>query len=1805
MVTDLRMNKFVASIVFLLCCNPFFAKQRQIIDLSQADWTITLDRSAAWKADRLYLPPVDLASLPENAPTEGWEKIFASPDTSGVHLPATVEEYFWGWNGQTFGVTGNYTGVSWFATKVFIPENWKGKRIVINTESVRFRAEIYVNRHLAGYDIVNGTPFEFDITEMLNTGKENEIVYRITDPNGNFNWKDSQIYKWGIYDTNPSHGFGGITGKVVLTATEKLYIDNVFIKNRPNPSEIEVEVTVANNSGIIAENKKIKLEIFENHSGNRIYVKESVIDEILNDKKILGYQISLKNVKLWSVDEPNLYTMTVSLADDQVSERFGFRWFEVKDVAGDKHFFLNGKRIVLRSAISWGYWPDNGIAPTDEYALKQIRVAKALGQNMLSFHRAIGQTNVINFADELGLLIWEEPGGNQYSANKFNDNSLQSNFYFAYRNEKLARMIKRDRNHPSLIIYNLHNERGAEPQAEDMRQMQMAHRIDPSRQINYNSSNGENPEGIASARFKLHLKPYDTTFYDIGWYDRHHAGGPGVYHDQLYQNPANYLRFTDNRSEIVYWGEEGAIGTPPRLELIRKSILKTGKTKGWEAADYLGWYDAFDRFLTDNGFRKAFPTVDALTLAMGNVAYYYQGRIIENIRINNTNDGYAVNGWEAMKLENHSGIVDNYRNPKGDTSLIARYNRPLHLAVKTDRKVLSVGDTATIDVFMVNEKNLKGAYSLTVKALDSNGKTYSKIIKQVTLKGGNEYGQLLFSGIKVPVLSEGYSTVEATLETASKNKITVIDGNETLFAVQLDKSGIDGKGLIADTSGVFKTYLSSEGINLREYRYGAPDGDYLLVGDFEPQQWGSGMSDIIEWVQKGGSLVIVGNPVRWAEFLADKEILDFRGAKELGRSWYGGNFFNRSHPIFKGLPSDCVFNWEYQCFAAYDRRRIGLRTANGETLVACVSDHKKEVYSALSLIPVGRGKIYITTLDIQACIAGSHSHFAQDADGMNEAMNTFNRVAENRANVVGKQLLLNLLRDATSSETATHRDLYLNSDLPDSAVDNKLTFNTFQEAAKHFTDGVTLNIAPGVYWIDDPDDPEVRTVKDGQRAPFGMVIRCNNLTLRGLSDDPQDVVLACNRGQSLGSKGNFTMFSFIGDDLTVENLTMGNYCNVDLEYPLNPALNRAKRSSTIVQAQLAFVDGDRLLARNCRFISRLNTCNLIGARRALFDRCHIECTDDALATGVYLNCSFGFYSSKPFGNTRGTGSVMLNCDFEVRQGERQYFTKVQGAVTAVDCRYHSASDALYIGWNQEPTDDYRAFQSNITHNGKPVVINADKRFTTVDITGKPLLKAYRFEFEDKTVYNTWNLLKGADDWDPMNIRHIVEQAEKSLGEQLSDIPTFITVIPPKTEIESGVTKAELTANILNFDGSKPSKQDTYKWSVISGNRSLLRLENLENSTLVSGLNTGEDPEKIIVSLTTDQGLEAASVLTVAPKTLDAPQFSSNPKIVENERGKISVNFTLIPEERSDESKITWYRSKSASGNDAIPIAVSRNPKKPEYGYQLSQNDIGYFIAAEVVPKVKGSAEGDKKMVITSQPIEAKDVIERNISTDFNNFPVDFQPEIKSGFYTLDIYNPVDNQDYEWDKNRRSADAAWTYGHGYDGARDKMGLIPLAKGSRMLFTPIDREYGDMKIKLKANPCKTAAQGFGMAGQFLDVFIKLDTRTMSGYALRLIRTVKSARAVDFLLIKYENGKVTPISDAITSTAFRTECTVVLEVRGNILTAHAGTDAKQDGDYPDKVDLSATVEPSNFGGLGLFFTSSGGSNSTVFSELEAEWN
>lgn len=338
-------------------------------------------------------------------------------------------------------------------------------------------------------------------------------------------------------------------------------------------------------------------------------------------------------------------------------------------------------------------------------------------------------------------------------------------------------------------------------------------------------------------------------------------------------------------------------------------------------------------------------------------------------------------------------------------------------------------------------------------------------------------------------------------------------------------------------------------------------------------------------------------------------------------------------------------------------------------------------------------------------------------------------------------------------------------------IERNYTFCTVNEAlnfAEHNKGDDTLYteiyIAPSVYWIDNPDDKTVRKPLPGSTIPFAMTINMNRLKLIGLGNTPDETVLACNRGQTQGADGNFTMFHFIGDDISAENITFGNYCNVDLLYPKDKSKNRTKRKTAIVQAQLAICDGDNYTLRNCRFISRLNLCPFVGAKHTLFEYCYFECTDDALCgTGVYRNCAFTFYSSKPFYTTDNTiGATFINCDIHSKTRGTQYLTKVSGPVTMIDCRWTSDDSDLRIEWNKRPDPRHRCIMQGCTLNGKilnvpqpteplpvllpPFAIQNQPRI----IPGKWTIDCYKpkdtaaYDWQTDTTHNAWGYAEGTD-----------------------------------------------------------------------------------------------------------------------------------------------------------------------------------------------------------------------------------------------------------------------------------------------------------------------------------------------------------------------------------------------------------------------------------------------------------------------------
>lgn len=802
------------------------------------------------------------------------------------------------------------------------------------------------------------------------------------------------------------------------------------------------------------------------------------------------------------------------------------------------------------------------------------------------------------------------------------------------------------------------------------------------------------------------------------------------------------------------------------------------------------------------------------------------------------------------------------------------------------------------------------------------------------------------------------------------------------------------------------------------------------------------------------------------------------------------------------------------------------------------------------------------------------------------------------------------------SETAIYVDGSLSDELAAQYpyVYNDITKALSADALKNGTADkpMTVYVAPYVYWIDDPAATDTVQKTEGYSVPYGMVVNSEYLTIKGLTGNPDNVVLAGNRGQSHASNGNYTMFRFnCSGALTVKNITIGNYCSVDLDYPLMSELNQAKRTETITQAQLADVSGDKMFADNCNFISRLNLDPINGASRSLYNNCHFESTDDALnANAVYVGCDFDFYGNRPLYSSYGTGSTFLGCTFNckilnVEAEPTQFFTKEGGTITAVDCVYNSnLSVPISIGWTKTPSTSLKCYQSNIIHNGQSITIGGEGAKETVDMTGKSVLDAYKVVSGGKTYYNTYNLLKGSDDWDPLGVRDVIKAAGQDT------VATQLSITSDVTEIESGKETASIGGTVNYFYGTNDTTQKI-TYSVSDEDKAYVKLtDNGDGTCKVEGTNNDDAARKVIINASTESGLEAAVGITVKPSKIEAPAFTKAPVITNDGQGSLKVDYSLDLGSREDMSAISWYRCTDAEGSNPILVAVTRNDS-PEYTYKLTAGDVGYYIMAKVESKNIRSDYGTPVNTVYDKAIGVKDVRSKNFATDFSNFPNVKQSEIKAGFWTVDYNRPADTESFgSW--QGADTEEPWKYGTTGNGCVGA-GLYEGTQGARLMYTPVEGTYGDMSLKLVVDPAKTAGQGFGSAGQYMDVLLKFDTSTLTGYGLRIVRTKASSNAVTFVLVKYDNGTVTEISDEVIASCYATGCTISLKVEGNKLTAHVETPTEQLADqaakgYPHVVDLTADIAANSFGGVAIQHTGTTGAggwqNTTMLHNLDITW-
>ena len=744
----------------------------------------------------------------------------------------------------------------------------------------------------------------------------------------------------------------------------------------------------------------------------------------------------------------------------------------------------------------------------------------------------------------------------------------------------------------------------------------------------------------------------------------------------------------------------------------------------------------------------------------------------------------------------------------------------------------------------------------------------------------------------------------------------------------------------------------------------------------------------------------------------------------------------------------------------------------------------------------------------------------------------------------------------------------------------------FERINRIGTNAVLL-VAPSVYWIDDPDDSSVR--RDAGGTPFAVRLKCRSLSIIGLSNDPENVVFAVNRGQTQGAVGNFTMFQVTGQSLELKNITFGNYCNVDLIYPRNTDFNRLKRKDAIVQAQIGICDStDRLYAENCRFISRLNLCPFVGARRSLYDNCYFECTDDALSgSAVYLNCRFTFFSSKPFYSTSETGAVFLNCDITCVGSGVQYFTKVPGKVTAIDTRFY-CENPIELKWTRDASDIICA-QENISLNGKSYEIDSERPDLALSLSDSRMRKAYKIEHEGKILYNLPNLLNGNDGWDPKEMNRTVSELESITRTKLTGIPVALKIDVKNPVPLCDGDNVEVSSVPLLWGGYAAGTPDSFTLTA-------------ENSKPVE--------KKIVIPVSTPEGLTARHTLTVEPKLRKAPALKSIPVVkFDNIENCFRVDYS-ISGKGEDDSRIMWCRIINNDDGSRRVFVMSEGDAQGGRFFKAKAGDLGYGLMALVFPKYKDSKCGafeQSEIYELSDPYQVKEIPEAKLHTDFSDISIVKREPGIPGIWSFDVFKPADTSHVDWQPTDGSG---WYFGKGFDSSSG-IGMVQNEKGARMSYVPTRDVCHDMTVSLVAEPAKSGGQGFGSAtSQYMDICVKFDPVSLDGYALRIERTPDHDRAVKFSLIKYDKGQTSVISDEIISDCYRTPCLIEVEITDGILHATARTEAQQSehkccDKVVDHVDLRAPVHDGTLTGFCIQHTGSTGPSSTLLRDLDIRWD
>jgi hypothetical protein len=338
------------------------------------------------------------------------------------------------WETPASGVASTWLERASYTRRIEMPA-WGADRVFLCFGAVHYRAAVHLNGDLLGIHEGGSTPFEFDLTGRLAPGQAGELRVQVEAP------ADKAAIPHGKQRSIPRDDYDA----VCFTPTSGIW-QPVWLEARGRTYLADLRI-----DGAGLDRFQITGRLAGDQPSSAVRVSGAGVGAVIRPGPGGAFEADLKvaRPRLWSPNDPYVYELLFEVGEGEASDRLtatcGLRRIET---VGEE-LRLNGRRLYLRGVLDQGYWPLTGMtAPTDQALREDLVSARRLGYNLVRKHVKLEDPRWLNHADRLGMLVWAEPP----CPSRYSPESAAT--YLA----ELPDWIRRDADHPSIVIWALYNE---------------------------------------------------------------------------------------------------------------------------------------------------------------------------------------------------------------------------------------------------------------------------------------------------------------------------------------------------------------------------------------------------------------------------------------------------------------------------------------------------------------------------------------------------------------------------------------------------------------------------------------------------------------------------------------------------------------------------------------------------------------------------------------------------------------------------------------------------------------------------------------------------------------------------------------------------------------------------------------------------------------------------------------------------------------------------------------------------------------------------------------------------------------------------------------------------------------------------------------------------------------------------------------------------------------------------------------------------------------------------------------------------